>query len=320
MKNIGVNGEIQREHREAGAVRPVTEKVQVQQGVAGSLFSPDEHSQGDGRPWQHPPAPAAPPVPVTQAASAHAAPAGAARSVSDGTKPTIVLVHGAWADSSSWDAVVGRLQAAGYTVDVPPNPLEGLTYDAASIQDFLDTISGPIVLVGHSYGGAVITNAATGDSNVKALVYVDAFIPAQGQTVGQLVNAVPGTCTGAANLNLVPYPDAPAGAVDAYIKQSVFPSCMANGIPAAEAAQLAAEQRPLTTLALSQPSGVPAWLTIPSWAVAGTADHAIPPAEQLAMAQAAGAHVTEVDAPHLSMITDPGLVTQVILQAVHATT
>jgi pimeloyl-ACP methyl ester carboxylesterase len=127
--------------------------------------------------------------------------------------------------------VVSRLQAAGYTVYVPPNPLEGLTYDSASIQDFLDTISGPIILVGHSYGGAVITNAATGDPNVKALVYVDAFIPAQGQTVGQLVNAVPGTCTGAANLNLVPYPDAPAGAVDAYIKQSVFPPpiCMQCG-------------------------------------------------------------------------------------------
>jgi pimeloyl-ACP methyl ester carboxylesterase len=266
--------------------------------------------------------------PVTQAASAHAAPAravpaaaAAPRSASDdGTKPSIVLVHGAWADSSSWDGVVSRLQAAGYTVYVPPNPLEGLTYDSATIRDFLDTISGPIILVGHSYGGAVITNAATGDPNVKALVYVDAFIPAQGQTVGQLVNAVPGTCTGEANLDLVPYPDAPAGAVDAYIKQSVFASCMANGIPAAEAAQLAATQRPLTTLALTQPSGVPAWLTIPSWAVIGTADHAIPPAEQLAMAAAAHAHVTEVDAPHLSMITDPGVVTRVILQAVHATT
>jgi pimeloyl-ACP methyl ester carboxylesterase len=139
--------------------------------------------------------------PLTQAATAHASPAAAAatRSARDGTKPSIVLVHGAWADSSSWDAVVSRLQAAGYTVYVPPNPLEGLTYDAASIRDFLDTIAGPVILVGHSYGGAVITNAATGDANVRALVYVDAFIPAQGQTVGQLVNAVPGTCTGEAS-------------------------------------------------------------------------------------------------------------------------
>ena len=260
-------------------------------------------------------------VPVSLASSAGAAQVTATHSsVAGGVKPSIVLVHGAWADSSSWNTVVSRLQRDGYTVYVPPNPLEGLTYDSASITDFLDSIPGPIILVGHSYGGAVITNAATGDPNVKALVYVDAFIPAQGQTIGQLVNAVPGTCTGIDNLNLVPYPDAPAGAEDAYIKQSAFPSCMANGLPAAEAEQLAATQRPLTTLALSQPSGVPAWQTIPSWAVVGTADHAIPPAEQLAMAEAANAHITEVNAPHLAMISDPRIVTRVILQAVHATT
>ncbi len=193
------------------------------------------------------------------------------------------------------------------------------TYDAASIRDFLDTISGPVILVGHSYGGAVITNAATGDKNVKALVYVDAFAPAQGQTIGQLVSAVPGTCTVASNLDPVSYPGAPAGAVDAYIKQSVFPSCMANGLPSVEARQLAATQRPLTTLALTQPSGVPAWKTIPSWAVVGTADHAIPPAEQFAMAKTAGAPITEIKAPHLAMISDPGVVTRVILEAVHAT-
>jgi pimeloyl-ACP methyl ester carboxylesterase len=244
----------------------------------------------------------------------------AVSTASTAVKPSIVLVHGAWGDSSSWAGVVTRLQADGYTVYVPPNPLEGLSYDATSIRDFLDTISGPIVLVGHSYGGAVITNAATGDKNVKALVYDDAFAPAEGQTVGQLVNAVPGTCVNNANLNLVPYPGAPAGAEDAYIKQSAFADCMANGLPAAEAAQLGAEQRPLTTAALTEASGVPAWLTIPSWAIVGTADHAIPPAEQLAMAKAAGAHITEVNAPHLSMISNPGLVTKVILEAVHATT
>ena len=263
-------------------------------------------------------------VPAAQAVSAAAATPAAAvtagRHMSGGPKPTIVLVHGAWADSSSWDGVVSRLQHAGYTVDVPPNPLLGLTYDAAAIRDYLDTVKGPVVLVGHSYGGAVITNAASGDHQVKALVYVDAFIPARGQTVGQLVTAAPGTCTVPANLNLVPYPGAPAGAALAYIKPGVFPSCMANGLPADEARQLAATQRPLTTLALGQPSGVPAWQTIPAWAVVGTADHAIPPAEQLAMAKAAHAHVTEVDSGHLSMIADPGLVTNVILKAVHAAT
>jgi pimeloyl-ACP methyl ester carboxylesterase len=260
-------------------------------------------------------------ISLTHAATAGTrSPVAAQPAASAGPKPTIVLVHGAWADSSSWDAVVSRLQRDGYTVDVPPNPLQGLTYDSAFIRDYLDTITGPIILVGHSYGGAVITNAATGDPDVKALVYVDAFIPNQGQTIGQLVNAVPGTCTGAANLDLVPYPGAPSGAVDAYIKQSVFPSCMANGLPLAEAEQLAATQRPLTTLALTQPSGVPAWKTIPSWAVVGTVDHAIPPAEQLVMAKAAKARITEIKAPHLSMISDPGVVTEVILKAVHATT
>jgi pimeloyl-ACP methyl ester carboxylesterase len=259
---------------------------------------------------------------IADSAHASSAEASGGPTTASGPKPSIVLVHGAWADSSSWDAVVSQLQHDGYTVYVPPNPLLGITYDSAFIRDFLDTISGPIILVGHSYGGAVITNAATGDSQVKALVFVDAFAPAQGQTIGQLVSAQPGSCVlPTANTTAQPYPGAPAGAVDVYIKQSVFGSCMANGLPASEASQLAATQRPLTSLALTQPSGVPAWLTIPSWAVIGTADHAIPPAELLAMAQQAHAHITMIPgAPHLSMIYSPGTVTRVILAAVHATT
>jgi pimeloyl-ACP methyl ester carboxylesterase len=255
-------------------------------------------------------------IPLSQIASASTAKAAAA---GDGPKPTIVLVHGAWADTSSWDGVIRRLQADGYTVYAPPNPLQGLAYDPAYLADFLHTISGPIVLVGHSYGGAVITNAATGDPQVKALVYVDAFVPAQGQTLAQLLAAFPGTCAVPANLNVVPFPGAPSGVGDAYIKQSVFPSCMANGLPATEANVLAVTQLPLSTIALTQPTGVPAWQTIPSWAVVGTADHAIPLALQLAMANTAHAHITRVDAPHLSMISDPDTVTDVILQAVRAT-
>jgi pimeloyl-ACP methyl ester carboxylesterase len=119
--------------------------------------------------------------------------------------------------------------------------------------------------------------------------------------------------------NLAPYPGAPAGVFDAYVKQSLFPSCFANGLPAGEAKVLAATQEPLSTIALGQPSGVPAWKTIPSWAVVGTADRVILPAEQLAMARHAGAHITEVRAPHLSMISAPGVVTDVILKAAHAT-
>jgi pimeloyl-ACP methyl ester carboxylesterase len=258
---------------------------------------------------------------TAHASTARAGGSGAGTTTVSGPKPSIVLVHGAWADSSSWDAVVGDLQRDGYTVYVPPNPLLGISYDSAYIRDFLHTISGPIILVGHSYGGAVITNAATGDTQVKALVYVDAFAPGQGQTVGQLVSAHPGSCVlPAANVTAQPYPGAPAGAVDVYVKQSVFPSCMANGLPAGEARMLAATQRPLTSLALTQKSGVPAWKTIPSWAVIGTADHAIPPAELLAMAHQAHARITIIPgAPHLSMISNPGTVTCVILQAVHAT-
>jgi pimeloyl-ACP methyl ester carboxylesterase len=240
-----------------------------------------------------------------------------------GPRPTIVLVHGAWANGASWDGVVQRLQHDGYTVDVPSNPLQGLAYDPAYLTDFLHSISGPIVLVGHSYGGAVITNAATGDKQVKALVYVDAFAPDQGQTIGQLVSSVPGSCVVAADpttlFNLATYPGAPAGVFDAYYKQSLFPACFANGLPLSEARVLAATAEPLSTIALSQQSGVPAWKTIPSWAVVGTADRVILPAVQLAMARHAHARITEVRAPHLSMISAPGVVTKVILEAVHAT-
>jgi pimeloyl-ACP methyl ester carboxylesterase len=256
-------------------------------------------------------------IPLSQSASAHTATAATA---SSGPKPAIVLEHGAWADTSSWNGVIRRLQADGYTVYAPPNPLQGLTYDSSFLADFLRTISGPIVLVGHSYGGAVITNAATGDPQVKALVYVDAFEPAQGQTLAQLLASVPGSCAVPANLNVVPFPGAPQGVGDAYITQSAFPSCMANGLPAREAHVLAVTQLPIATSALGDPSGVPAWQTIPSWAVVGTADHAIPPALQLAMAENAHSQITEAKAPHLSMVSDPGVVTSVILQAVHATT
>jgi pimeloyl-ACP methyl ester carboxylesterase len=250
--------------------------------------------------------------------SAHAS---ARQSRARAAKPTIVLVHGAWGDSANWDGVVTRLEHDGYTVDVPPNPLQGLPYDSGFIRDYLHTISGPIILVGHSYGGAVITNAATGDKQVKALVYVDAFAPAAGESIGQLDAAVPGACVlNPANSTAQSYPGAPKGAAYVYIKQSAFGSCLANGLPASEVALLAATQRPLTSVAFTQKSGVPAWKTIPSWAVVGTADRAIPPAELLAMAHRAHAHVTMVPGgSHLLMVSDPGVIANVILSAVRAT-
>jgi pimeloyl-ACP methyl ester carboxylesterase len=239
-----------------------------------------------------------------------------------GTKPTIVLVHGAWADSGSWNAVTLLLQQAGYTVYASPNPLQGLVTDTASITDFLHSITGPVVLVGHSYGGEVITNAADGNSNVKALVYDDAYLPAQGEDLMDLTTA--GSCfylppaEQSTVFSPVTTPGAPSG-TDVYVKQSVFPGCFANGLPASVGAVLAATQRPLATNALTDLSGVPAWKTIPSWDIIGMNDRVVTPAEQLFMAHRAGAHITEVNAPHLSMISDPGVVARVIIQAAQAT-
>jgi len=249
------------------------------------------------------------------------APAGATtfHAAGDGPKPTIVLEHGAWADASSWAGEIQRLQADGYTVYAPPNPLRGLANDSATLADFLSTISGPIVLVGHSYGGMVITNAATGNPSVKALVYVDAFIPAQGETAFGLTAAQPGSCVGSANaFTAAPYPGAAAGDFDTYLKAGPdapypgFASCFANGLPADQAAVLAATQRPIAFSAGSELSGLPAWQTIPSWSLIGTADHVIPPAEQLFMSQRAHAHITKIDAGHLSLSSNPDAVTRVI--------
>ena len=242
-----------------------------------------------------------------------------------GPKPAIVLEHGAWADGSSWAGIIQRLQGDGYTVYAPPDPLRGLANDSATLADFLKTISGPVILVGHSYGGMVVTNAATSDPNVKALVYIDAFIPAQGETAFGLTAAQPGSCVGSANaFNVVPYPGAPAGDFDTYLKAGPdlpypgFAQCFANGLSASQAAILAATQRPAAFSAGSDPPGVPAWQTRPSWSLIGTADHVIPPAEQLFMSKRAGAHITEIDAGHLSLISNPGAVTGVIEAAANA--
>jgi pimeloyl-ACP methyl ester carboxylesterase len=249
------------------------------------------------------------------------------------SKPTIVLVHGAWADSGSWSKEVRALQGDGYTVVVPPNPLRGLPADAAYLADFLQTIPGPIVLVGHSYGGAVITNAATGNPNVKALVFVDAFIPDINETVLGLASTPPppgqsASCLGGDPTNVfnfVPYPGAPTGDADLYVKSVPNPSfigfsaCFANDLPSSTAAVLAATQRPIAFSALVEPSGTPAWKTIPSWAVVGTVDRVIPPYAQLAMAQRAKAHITEVAGSHLALISHADVVTSVIETAANAT-
>jgi pimeloyl-ACP methyl ester carboxylesterase len=244
------------------------------------------------------------------------------------TRPVIVLEHGAWADSSSWDGVIRILTREGFTVYAPPNPLRGLATDAAYLRDFLTenaALAGkPVVLVGHSYGGAVITDAAVGDPEVKALVYVDAFIPAKGESIAELL-ARPqgaGSCIGgnpATVFNPVPFPGAPKGDADLYLQPGKFAGCFASGLSSSEAALLAATQRPLAASAATAVSGTPAWKTIPSWAVVGTADKVIPPALLTFMARRARAHITDVNAGHLSLISKPGAVASVIVRAAWAT-
>jgi pimeloyl-ACP methyl ester carboxylesterase len=234
-------------------------------------------------------------------------------------KPTIVLVHGAWADGSSWAAVTAKLQRAGFTVNVASIPLRGVASDARYLKDYLATVPGPIVLVGHSYGGMVITTAATDNANVQALVYVDAFIPQEGDTVEQLTGAQPGSALDPNSaINAVPLRDSAGNVVDVdlYIKPALFPEIFAAGTPAKIAGVLAAGQRPLTLSALTESFiGTPAWKAIPSWALIGTADRVLPPAQQRIMAARANAHVVEVAAPHLSMVSDPDAVAELITTA-----
>jgi pimeloyl-ACP methyl ester carboxylesterase len=232
-----------------------------------------------------------------------------------------VLVHGDWADGSSWTSVIERLQDRGFNVVAPPNLLRGPAADAAYLASYLRTISGPIVLVAHSYGGFVITNAATGNTNVKALVYIDSFMPDEGEILTVLA-ASSGSCIDGSALNAVPYD----GGVDLYLRWEAnatypgFIKCFANGVEPENAAVLAAAQRPAAAAQFGEPSGSPAWKTIPSWSLIGTLDNVIPLALQEKMSSRAGARISRVRAGHLSLITHPGDVTKVILSAVDATT
>jgi pimeloyl-ACP methyl ester carboxylesterase len=232
------------------------------------------------------------------------------------TKPTIVIVHGGWADSSGWGGEISRLQKAGYPVIAPANPLRGLTSDSDYIRSVLQTITGPIVLVGHSYGGAVISNAARGVPNVKALVFIAAFAPDTGETLAGLVTMNPGTMITPATLDTRPYP-LPGGGegADLYIKQSAFHDAFAGDLPLTTTNLMWAEQRPFSLAAFTEPSGDPAWKTIPSWYLVSTEDHAIPPATEWFMARRAHAHTESVDASHVSYISHPAVTTDLILKA-----
>ncbi len=227
---------------------------------------------------------------------------------------TIVLVHGAFAESSSWDGVISRLVPRGYNVIAVANPLRGLHNDSAYVKTVLENIKGPIVLVGHSYGGSVITDAAEGIANVKSLVFIDGTAPDSGESAASLSAQFPGGTLGPALATPVPLPD---GGKDLYIQREKFRSQFAADVPESQTMLMFATQRPVTEAALNDPSGSPAWKTIPSWFIYGELDRNIPPAAHAFMARRAGAIETiEVNGgSHVVMISHPDEVASLIERA-----
>lgn len=229
-------------------------------------------------------------------------------------KPTIVLVHGAFADSSSWNRVIPILQQDGYTVVAAPNPLRGVRADADVVADVVKSIDGPVVLVGHSYGGSVISEAAEGLTNVKGLVYVAAFAPDTGETAIGLTGRFPGSTLGPA---LAPPVGLTAGGNDLYILQALFHDQFAADVPAPEARLMAAGQRPVAEAALSEASTAPAWKHLPSWFVYGDGDRNIPPIAMGFMAERAKSRQTVVvkGASHVVMVSHAPEVARLIERA-----
>ncbi|WP_406274064.1 alpha/beta hydrolase [Actinacidiphila glaucinigra] len=243
-------------------------------------------------------------------------------------KPTIVLVHGAFADSSSWNGVIPHLREAGYPVIAAANPLRGLAGDAAYVASVVKGVEGPVVLAGHSYGGAVISEAAAGEAKVKALVYVAAFIPDKGESALELSNKYPGSTLGP-NLDALPFPltdeaaspltDTGTG-TDLYIKTEAFHDQFAADVPHTVTDLMAATQRPIAAAALEEPATADAWRAIPSWSLVATADRNIPPAAQRFMSERAQARTEEIDASHAVSVSRPEAVARLILRAAESTT
>jgi pimeloyl-ACP methyl ester carboxylesterase len=228
---------------------------------------------------------------------------------------TVVLVHGAFADASSWNGVIERLQNLGVEVTAVANPLRGITADSAYIASVFKQIPGPVLAVGHSYGGAVITNAATGASNVVGLVFVAAFAPDKGETLGAVESGSKDSVLSAA---FVPrqYPIGDGTAVEFAINPAQFRSAFAADLSNEQASLLAATQRPVSELAFSEPTGTPAWKSLPCWAVVASGDKAAGADVIRAEAERAGAAITEVDgASHVVMISHPEIVVDVIKEA-----
>jgi len=223
------------------------------------------------------------------------------------SKTSIVLVHGAFADGSSWNKVIPLLEAEGFTVTAVQNPLKSLSEDVATTKRVLDAQKGDVILVGHSYGGAVITEAAAGNSKVKALVYVAAFAPDAGETLGALGERFP-----AAPLGTAVVPDS-AGFL--YIDRAKVADVFANDLPKEEAALLAATQKPLAAAIFGEPLKAAAWKSIPSWYVVSTQDKAINPDLERFMAKRMGAKIKEIKASHVSFISNPSEIARVIESA-----
>jgi len=236
------------------------------------------------------------------------------------TAPTVLLVHGGFADGSGWAGVIERLQAIGVNVRALVNPLRGLASDAAYVASAIQQTPGPVLAVGHSYGGAVITNAATTANNVVGLVYVAAFAPEEGESLQEIVGRSRDSTLGPA-VREARYPIGQGAetAVELSIDPASFREVFAGDLPAAQAAVMGASQRPFAAAAFVEPSGPPAWKNLPAWAVVGTADKAAGSDAVRSMAERAGADIVEaVQGSHVPMISQPQVVTDHILKALRA--
>src|ERR671910_662946 len=237
----------------------------------------------------------------------------------EGCRPTVVLVHGAFADGSSWNGVIERLQAEGIRVTAPANPLRGISIDSAYINSFLEQIEGPVLAVAHSYGGAVITNSATNANNVVGLVYVAAFAPDEGEPLGAIASNSKDSVV-VPTLIPLQYPtgEGQETAVELTIDPERFHEVFSFDLSVEQSALMAATQRPLAESVFSEPTGVPAWKRLPSWAVVASGDKVVGTDAVRSMAERAGAQITEVEGSHVIMISQPQVVVDVILTALAA--
>ncbi len=233
---------------------------------------------------------------------------------------TVVLVHGAFADASSWNGVIARLRRAGHPVVAVANPLRTLRGDAGFLRDVLDGIDGPVVVAGHSYGGSVMSEAADGHPRVRALVYVASFLLAEGESTGELAGRYPGNELGPA-LRPVAVRGPDGGTrEDLYIAQERFRPVFAADVPADVAELMAVTQRPVLGDALAEEATRAAWRTVPSWTLVTLQDRAVPAEAQRFMAERASSHTVEVDASHAVTVSRPDVVARVIEEAARATT